>query len=341
MTELAGEPAGRLGATHPEAPNAFVDSASRASTEVHTLHFVQRFVFWRERTSSMNEPHWFFGCSIIRLPAATTLHAATRGFCNLSSDTELQILHITILKFERWSLEPKLPDFLRVCSNVLLRSSFQLLHPNSSCNTHRQRTGSTNRVDRQVDSLSPLRVDRIRIQVSSLVAFPLSSSLFLDPFPGLLVTSVVLFKSVDSTHEQTCNLLTRFLTRRLFFLFISPFIKGRRSLLALASFAFAFAFRFGSCWRLGCFRLPSHFLLTVFHHMTGRVTPETVTIKLIRLASFFFSFTAFLASFDLCTFACRNFPIVSLCFSEESRSLHSKMITEDLRTDLLDAHHVY
>ena len=37
-----------------------------------------------ERTSSMKGPSWFSGCSTIRFPAATTLHAATKGLCSLS-----------------------------------------------------------------------------------------------------------------------------------------------------------------------------------------------------------------------------------------------------------------
>ena len=87
-------------------------------------------------------------------------------------------LNINFFSSPCWSLEPKLPDFVSVCSNVLLRSSVQLLHPNSRCNTHRQRTGSTTRVERQVDSLSHLRVNRIRTQLCRIptVAEPVSGS---------------------------------------------------------------------------------------------------------------------------------------------------------------------
>ena len=59
-------------------------------------------------------------------------------------DAELQTLHISILKLECRSLEPKLTDFLSVCSDVLLRISIQLLHPNGRCSTHWQLTKQHN-----------------------------------------------------------------------------------------------------------------------------------------------------------------------------------------------------
>ena len=65
--------------------------------------------------------------------------------------------------------------------------------------------------------------------------------------------------------------------------------------------------------------------------MTTRATPETLAIELPWLAALVLSFAALLASFGLgkginvpgdapspCTFACRNFSIVSLCFSGAS-----------------------
>ena len=157
-----------------------------------------------QRTSSMKEPPWFSGCSTIRLPAATT------WFLQLVHNTELQILHVTILKLECRSLESRLSNLLNVCSNVFLRSSVQLLQSICGRNTHGQSTGGTTRVNRQIDSLSQLSVDSIGAKVSTLVGFPLISCLFLDSFPGLPVSFTVHLVSADSTNEETCNLLGGF-----------------------------------------------------------------------------------------------------------------------------------
>ena len=107
-------------------------------------------------------------------------------FVQLVHDTELQTLKIATLKLERRSLEPKLPDFLIVRSNFLLKSSVQLLHPNCGRNTHRQSTSSTTRVNRQIDSLS--NSASTGTKVYTLVGFPLISCLFLDSFPSLPVS---------------------------------------------------------------------------------------------------------------------------------------------------------
>ena len=79
----------------------------------------------------------------------------------LVHNTALKILHATILELVCPSLDPELSNFLRVCSNLLLMSSVQLLHPNCGCNTFQQSTGSTTRVTRQIDPLSQLSVNSI------------------------------------------------------------------------------------------------------------------------------------------------------------------------------------
>ena len=114
-------------------------------------------------------------------------------------NTELQILHVTILKFERRSLEPKLSNFLTVCSKVLLRSSVQLLHPNCRRNTHRQSTSNTTRANRQID-FPPTQRRHHRHKVSTLAGFPPFSCLFLDSFPGspLPMISFLLYASVHT-----------------------------------------------------------------------------------------------------------------------------------------------
>ena len=50
-------------------------------------------------------------------------------FVQFVHDTELQLLHVSILEFECVSLESKLSNLLGVCSKELLRVSVELLHP--------------------------------------------------------------------------------------------------------------------------------------------------------------------------------------------------------------------
>ena len=77
------------------------------------------------------------------------------------------------------------------------------------------------------------------------------SSLFLDLFPGLPVSLPVPLVSTDSTNKETCNLLDGLLIRRWIFLAVWPLVKGRRSLLAFATFAFPLRFRIRSSRGLG------------------------------------------------------------------------------------------
>ena len=86
-------------------------------------------------------------------------------------------MHVTILKFECRSLEPKLSNLLGVC-NVLLRGSVQLLHPDRRCNTNWQSAGHTTRVNGQIDSLSQPSVDCIGTQLCRIptVVEPVSGS---------------------------------------------------------------------------------------------------------------------------------------------------------------------
>ena len=92
-------------------------------------------------------------------------------FVQFVHDTELQILHVSILEFECVCLESKLSNLLGVCSDVLLRSSVQLLHPDCRPNTHRQSTGSTTRINLQVDSLTHLSATALAQRFPLLWAF--------------------------------------------------------------------------------------------------------------------------------------------------------------------------
>ena len=111
VTGLTGKPAGRLGHVSSRGANRFCEvclTTEHGSTYTpfrSKIRFL-RFDIFYERTILI-----FRRCSTIRLPAATSLHAATRGLCNFVHDTELQILHVTILKFECGNLESKLPIF--------------------------------------------------------------------------------------------------------------------------------------------------------------------------------------------------------------------------------------
>ena len=86
-------------------------------------------------------------------------------------------------------------------------------------------------------------------------------------------------------------------------------------------------------------------------------TPETVTVKILGFGLLVLPLAAFLASLGCLgkganIHGCRPWPMhvrlqklldrQSLCLGRvNGRSLHSKMITEDVLTDLLDAHHVF
>ena len=135
-----------------------------------------------------------------------------------------------------------------------------------------------------------------------------------------------------------------------------PLVRGRRSLLAFATFAFAIRFRIRSSRGLGNLRFPSCLHWAVFHHVTVHATPETVAFELLSLASLVFLLAAFLASLGLgkgVDIHGRRSSPMHVRLHEHldrqslflrgiyGRSLHSKVIMEDFRTDFLDAHHVY
>ena len=116
--------------------------------------------------------------------------------------------------------------FLSVRSNVLLVSPVQFLHPDRGCD-NRQSTGSTTRVNRQINSLTHLGVDSVGARVTTLAGFPLTLCLLLDSIPGQPVSSTALRTSVDSTDGETCNLGIIF---SVITLIIGPLVKRRRSL---------------------------------------------------------------------------------------------------------------
>ena len=222
VTGLTDEPAHRLGTTHPQVPVIFCDVCFTTQTGKHVY------------TVSFKNP----------FPAATTWHAATKSVCSLSMTLNFKTLHVPILEFECRNLETKFPNFPSIRCNVLLESPVQVLHPDRGCDPGWQSTGSTTGVNRQTDSLTHLGVDSSGSQISTLVGFPLTFCLLLDPIPSQPVLSTVLRTSADSTDEETCNLgiLFGLLTRGLVALIIRPFVWRQRPLLALVPFSFAFVF---------------------------------------------------------------------------------------------------
>ena len=159
-----------------------------------------------------------------------------------------------------------------------------------------------------------------------LVGFPLTLRLSLDIFPGFPVSSVAPFVSADSTDEETCNLLIGFLNKLLIFWTIWPLIKGRCSLLALATFAFALWFRnkaLAGTWKPAASQqLSFDSPPSCGHTRRTRNNHHQTSLTCSPLS---FPFPPFLPPLVLarastsmgdapepCTFACRIFSIVSL-----------------------------
>ena len=138
-------------------------------------------------------------------------------FVQLVLNTELQILHVTILKLECRSLEPSSRIFsafaAMFCSALALQLWTQ--HPPAKRTQHNH-SQSSNRF-----SLPTQRQQQWHKVFHSLI-----SCLFLDYFSGLPVSWTVPLASADSTSKETCNLLDGFLIRRLSFLTIWPLVKG-------------------------------------------------------------------------------------------------------------------
>ena len=203
--------------------------------------------------------------------------------------------------------------------------------------------------------LSPCSVSTaLAKKVCTCVGFPLVSLLFLDSFPGLPVSLTVPLVSTDGTNEESCCLLGAFLMR------ISSssghWSRDDALLLPLPPLPLPLRFCIRSSRELGNLRFPQLHsfgsLPSCDHtrHTRNSCLQTSWTCLLV------FPLATFLASlgpwesrrhpwWSLLTRASmleRNFrSSVSVSQGVSGRSLHSKVITEDLRTDLLDAQHVH
>ena len=159
------------GANRPEAAVVTANFLGRQNTGAGKLRFVRRFASCVARARPQGKNH----LDLQALAQFCCLARRHQRFVQFVHDTELQTLHVTVLELERGRLEPKLADPLSICSNVFSRILIQLLHPNGKCKTHWLCTGSTIRVNRQVDSVAqrPLHWHQILRSCRSSIDEPL------------------------------------------------------------------------------------------------------------------------------------------------------------------------